>query len=145
MLRIMGGLIAASLAAPYLASFFIFTFMILFGGSSGADFTFGAPSLVDDFLDFFKFLMIGNFGAAMFGLPILFAAGILAFLLHSLALGSKHHAILSGGSLGCSSLTLLFVADPADWRVFPLAGLLAGSICGWIYWRIAMRNRVSQP
>lgn len=141
MLRTIGGVLAASLAAPYLASFFIFVLMALLGGSRDANLLFGAPSFADSLLDFLKFLVIGTLGLGMFGLPILFAAGILAFLLHAFALRSKYYAIASGGILGCLSLALLFGGDRDDDRIFFLSGMLAGAICGWIYWRIAITNR----
>lgn len=144
MLRTIGGVLAASLAAPYLASFFIFYLMVLFGASSGADIVFGAPSLFDEFTDSLKFLVIGTLGLTVFGLPVLFAAGALAFLLNALALHAKHHAVLGGAILGGLSLTLLFGAEPDDLRVFPLAGLLSGAICGWSYWRIALRPRLNE-
>jgi len=140
MLRITGGILAASLAAPYVASFFITILMALAGASTGTSLLFGAPSSPGGLLDLFKFLVIGTFGAMMFGLPILLGASIVAFVLHAFALHTKRPAVASGGGIGCVSLTLLFVQERSDAWIFPLAGLVSGAICGWIYWRIAIRQ-----
>jgi hypothetical protein len=145
MLRTIGGILTASLAAPYLASFFIFVLMAVFSGSTDTEVVFGMPSHLDRFLDLLKFLIIGTFGAMMFGLPIIFGAGVLAYLLHLFALNAKRHAIASGSGIGCVSLALLFGRDPNGIWIFLLSGLSSGAICGWIYWRIALRGQTEQP
>ncbi|GEO16199.1 hypothetical protein MAE02_38950 [Microvirga aerophila] len=145
MLRIVGGVFAASLAAPYLASLFIFVLIPVFGASTGANLVLGPLPHIEELLDLLKFLVIGTLGTAIFGLPILIAAASLAFLLHILDLRSKLHAIASGGGLGCLAVVLLFVRDRDDVWVFPLAGALSGAICGWIYWRIAYSGTRSHP
>jgi hypothetical protein len=145
MLRVIGGILAASLAAPYAASFFIYGLIALVGASTSTNLLFGAPAYFDGFLDLFKFLVIGTLGAMMFGLPIILGVSIVAFVLHIFALHTKRSVIASGSVIGCVSLTLLFVEEQSDAWIFPIAGLLSGAICGWIYWRIAIRQTPKAP
>ena len=145
MLRMMGAILAASLAVPYAASFFIYALIALVGACTDTNLLLGAPSYLDGFLDLLKFLVIGTFGAMMFGVPIILGASLVACALHVFALHTKRYVIASGSGLGCVSLTLLFVQERSDAWIYPMAGLISGAICGWVYWRIAIGRTPDGP
>jgi hypothetical protein len=138
MVRTIWALLAATIAAPYLVAFFFFLFEAPFGDSRE----------INEPLDFLKVLVIGSFGLGIFGLPTLLLAGVVAFILNLLGCHSRWHAIVSaavlGGVLGCGFLALFFIEShefielDEDLWMFPLAGLLSGAICGWIYRMIAI-------
>jgi small-conductance mechanosensitive channel len=136
MLRAIGGLFAASLVAPYLASFLITLFLAIFDHVSRNDALLARPSPVDELLGVLNVPFLGTIGLAMFGLPILLVAAIVALALDIFGLRSKRHSVIGGGGLGGLFLGLLF---SGSW--IPLvAGLLTGAVCGWIYWRIALHR-----
>jgi hypothetical protein len=145
MLRTVGAILAASLAAPYVASLLIHVLTALVGASTETSLLLAAPSYFDGFLDLLKFLVIGTFGAMMFGVPIILGASLVACALHVFALHTKRYVIASGSGLGCVSLTLLFVQERSDPWIYPMAGLLSGAICGWVYWRIAIGRTPDGP
>jgi len=108
MLRAIGGLFAASLVAPYLASFFITLFLAIFDHVSRNGALVAQPSPVDELLGVANSPALGTLGLAIFGLPILLAAAILALALDIFGLRSKRHSVIGGSGLGCLFLGLLF-------------------------------------
>ncbi len=120
------GLLAATMAAPYL--------VVLFASSLGRDLTSNSygwrPSLED-------ILFYGTFGLVLFGLPLLAVAGIAIAVLTRLGWASLWTALLAGAVIGSVSIAVMYGDGPID----TLLGAVSGAICGWIYWTIALQQR----
>ncbi len=130
------GVIAASAAAPYLVGLFFFIYAALSELVSAGSIAFGEFLVTSLFI-----LVFGTYGLVLFGLPVLIGAIIAAFILHSLNVKSLIWTIGIGGLTGlCCGLYINLAHLERDWITLP-DFLLSGSICGWIYWRIAIRDR----
>jgi hypothetical protein len=129
MMRKIGAVIAASLAAPSLAMLFGTLSALLFDPTS-ADFNLDSLSI----------------GLVAFGIAILFVFLFASPLALVLALTAAYFDVQKRwihvmGSALVGLLFSLFVFGglifPSQPQIHPLS-LAIGSICGWIYWRIAL-------
>lgn len=130
MTRRIAGLLAACVAAPYLMAFFTLAFEF---------FSDGGP-VVETPLDLFKAIPIGTLALILLGLPLLCAASLLAVVLYGNGWERRWHVVLAACLLG-----LCFAGFTFSWELkksFALLfqGGLAGAFCGWIYWRIAIKQ-----
>jgi hypothetical protein len=133
------GILAASIAASYLAPFL----MLLFDSIS-------TPTGIPERAAILNACLFGLFAIMVFGLPLLLIGSLIAVLLHRFAIHSKWSLILGGAVLGLcltfavepvslSMLIFLLREEPGS-RHFFLAAILAGTLYGWIYWVIAIRR-----
>ncbi|MEZ0169006.1 hypothetical protein [Microvirga sp. TS319] len=127
-------LVIASASAPYLTSLFM-----------------GLPSLAEHGLsgigDAFEYLaatlIVGTAGLVIYGLPIAIAAGGFGGVL--IWIGFRHPAIaiMFGAALGALFGCVLQAGQERTGNGFWLiriSMILSGAICGFIYWRIAIRR-----
>jgi len=129
------GVMAATMAAPYLIV--VTTYLCNVKASIMGNFT-GAADL----------LPIGHFVLRIFGLPILALFAINAAILGLLDAEAMRWSVLGGAVAGLLGLAGLLALPPARtdgvWPIiftFPLSG----SICGSIYWIIAIGGRAAAP
>ncbi|WP_262030344.1 hypothetical protein [Microvirga sp. Mcv34] len=128
MTPIFRGLLVATIAAPYLCLLFTALFQ------NGL-----ADARISDALGFA--IGAGTIALLWFGVPVFLIGGLVSGWLEALGLRSRKAMITGGAALGCSFLApFLLIAQKDDW-IFPVAGMLAGAICGWIYWLIAIRQK----
>ncbi len=125
------GLVAATVAAPYLVllpSALLLEFNDV--ASYGESF---------DVLDVLKFLPLGTMTLAFCGIPLLIVAAICAALFNFFQCRTKWTPMLAGALLGFCFVTIL-TSPPSseDWLTILAISTLPGAICGWIYWRIAI-------
>ena len=73
-------------------------------------------------------------------LPLLLVASSMAFALHRLRWRRRWHSVGSAGVLGALFTGMLFFERSPLGLILLASGALAGAICGWIYWRIAVRK-----
>lgn len=125
------GILAANLAAPYLTALFMALFDLLFSDAVW----------MKEPLDLLKSGVIGTFGLILFGLPLLLISAVLALALQGLSCSSRWHAMVSAGVLGFVFMTVVLISEGLheSWS-YLVAGGCSGAICGWIYWRIAIRR-----
>lgn len=120
------GVIAATMTAPYL--------VVLFASSARRDLATNSygwrPSPED-------ILIYGTFGLAVYGPPLLAAAGIFTAALTRLGWASLWTALLAGAITGSVFMAVLYPDRPID----TLIGAVSGAFCGWIYWTIATGGR----
>jgi len=110
------GVVAVTLAAPYL----IILAGFLFNKEGGPD-----PLFL---------IHVATVGLVLLGPPTLVLAGICAAILHRLKLQTRSWCMLGGAGV---SLVFLGVLEGLMLHL-----LLSGAVCGWIYWRIALKNPV---
>ena len=99
----------------------------------------------------FPALIVGIGLTIFYGLPVLAISAIIAWLTTQFGVTARFAFCLIGAvvGIGFSIGLILTVPDsglalPKDWPAC-LAGILSGSICGWIYWRIAVYGRDLKP
>jgi len=125
------GVLAATIIAPYLVMFLLNLFGLLSGDSAG----------LKEPIDLLKTIPLGTFALLMFGIPLLILAGICAALVHLIAQPTWRAPVLGGAVLGFGIVAAVFVRrlEYDAWTLAALiSGLCSGTICGWIYWRIAI-------
>jgi uncharacterized membrane protein HdeD (DUF308 family) len=129
MKRHAAGLIAARIAAPYLTAFLMMVFDLLFLDHA-------RPS---NPLELLEFMSLGILGFLFFGIPLLLLSSVLALALSRL---SRHppswQPMIIGGVLGLCFVSVIFTESFEGTWTCLASGALAGAICGWIYWRIAI-------
>ncbi len=132
MKRYIFGLLAATAAAPYLLALAFYISEPLF-------FSITPPWKLLRLLDVF---FVGTYGLLILGIPLLFFSWWLAFFLDTKGWQIWWQVVLGGAALG-TILTIIVAAIPAfhDLRDIRILALNAatGGICGWIYWRIAIK------
>lgn len=119
------GLLVSSVAAPYLCLLFIALL---------------ANGFTDDRIPDAVGWVIGGGTLALVwaGVPVFLIGGVVSGMLETFGLRSQMTMIAGGAAVGFSFLTPLLLSDQkGDW-IFPVAGMLSGAICGWLYWRIAI-------
>jgi hypothetical protein len=130
-LRHILGVVAATVAAPYLVMLIEYLFNNNTRGLTGL----------------WSGIQAGTMGLVVFGLPTLILAGICAAILHRLKLQARSWCMLGGAGVGLSfhGLIQLLPGTTMNIGFWPLlfvllVNLLSGALCGWIYWRIAIRR-----
>ena len=119
-------LLTACAAAPYLTVLFMLIADLSYGGGPG----------IKSPLDLLKAVPLGTFALLLLGLPLVCGASLLAFVLHGRRWERRWHLVLAACVLGSCFVRLMF----SDELNHLLEGGLAGAICGWIYWRIAIKR-----
>jgi hypothetical protein len=135
MKRHVWGVLAATLVAPYLVGlmmglFVEFDDMVNHGESF-------------DVLELLDFLFISTGVLIIAGVPLLIVASFWIALLDLCKCRTKLGPILAGIITGVCSVTVLVSGRPITGEFWVLAlatSSLSGAICGWIYWRIAIRQ-----
>lgn len=128
------GILAATVAAPYLVVFLWSLYGLLSGESVG----------LKEPLDLLKTIPLGTGALLMFGIPLLILAGICAALVHIVEQPTWRGPVLGGATLGLGFVAAIFgrsVEPDADTVAMLASGLCSGAICGWIYWAIALRRQ----
>jgi hypothetical protein len=132
------GILAATFAAPCLIMLWVQLFDIFFGLKYEHS---NDPTLFDVIL---KVIVVGAIVYLLFGIPLLLLSSLLAWLLHVSGSTTRLPAVAAGALLG--ELFAAFFAtmnnksdDASLWLAF--AG--CGALCGWIYWRIALRGQAA--
>jgi hypothetical protein len=141
-LRQIVGLLAASAMAPYVTIFIVL----------GLEPVFQIDLLSIELaspLDLFKFVLLASVVAISFGPVIALLASLVALGLNALRWQARWIIVTSGSLFGLcingavfSGLALSSTPQLARYGCFVAAGALAGAICGWLYWRIALRRTV---
>jgi hypothetical protein len=127
------GVLAATIAAPYLAALFVTVATVTLVAVK-------SPNRFDP-LDLFQFVFHGTEAFLFLGAPVLLLSSFYAFLLHAFECRSRRGPIIGGAVLGLSFALVFAPARLTVESVFLLCtGLFPGAICGWIYWRIAIRQ-----
>lgn len=124
------GLVVAIAAAPYLTVFLALLKAFLEYGPWTIG---GVPSLV------VATLVVGTYGLVLFGPVVAFVVCVLAIPL--IRRGFHHPAvtIAFGVAVGAAfSLVPAYYADRFESWTPPIEVALAGALCGWIYWLIAI-------
>lgn len=124
------GVLAATLAAPYLVLFLWSLFGLVSGDQIG----------MEEPLDLLKVLPLGTFGLGLFGIPLLILASLCAVAVNAVKRPTWRGPVLGGAILGLGFTAVLFDGD-REFIPFLVSGALSGALCGWIYWRIAVRPR----
>jgi hypothetical protein len=90
--------------------------------------------------DLFGFISLGTFALLFFGFPLLLVSSVLAFALSRLSCHPPLWLpIMVGSVLGPCFISAIFSESLEKIWIYLISGALAGAICGWIYWRIAIR------
>lgn len=124
------GIIAATLAAPYVASLLMALWIVLF-----------EPRVPDPFFAerlFKDVIFLGTVGLLYAGLPILILALIGAGILNGLKLRSGVASLFSGSIVGLIFGAFFNASGLRDNIHLTLIFVVSGAICGWIYWAIAI-------
>jgi hypothetical protein len=132
------GVLSATLAAPYLVVFLWHLFALLFGDEVG----------IREPFDLIKAIPMGTIALFLFGLPLLTLAIICAAFVNAFDSSSWHGSVLWGFILGLGFMIALFVRSleySFQVTAFLVSGSISGAICGWIYWRIAIRQTPERP
>jgi hypothetical protein len=127
----MTGMIAATFAAPFLTALLMMAFD-------------AAPSrgpMLEHLLDLLQFIPLGAFGLLSFGIPLFLLASIMALALSKLSHPPLWLPMTTGGALGLGFTSVIFMESLDKTWTYLASGTLAGIICGWIYWRIALCGR----
>jgi len=94
-------------------------------------------------LDLLKFLPISTVVLIVAGIPILILSALCAALLNAAEWQTRRASIMAGSLTGFCFIALL-TSSPAsfgkEWLYALALGTLPGAVCGWIYWRIAIRQ-----
>ncbi len=135
MKRYIFGLIAAAASAPYLLMLGLYISEPLFVSRT--------PHW--SLLKLWDAFAVGTAGLFIVGIPLLLLSWWLAFFLDAKGWQTWWQVSLGGMALG-TILTITVTAIPAfhDLRDLKFLALNAaiGAICGWIYWRIAIKADV---
>ena len=125
------GVVAATLVAPYL---------ILLP-------TLSMSTWSGDFASLLFGIQVAIGLLMFFGIPTLILAGICAAILYRLKLQTRVWCMVGGAGVGLVFLGIMGSLPGTNWDTsfWPLLGLilhflLSGAACGWIYWRIALKN-----
>jgi peptidoglycan biosynthesis protein MviN/MurJ (putative lipid II flippase) len=133
-------IMAATAAAPYVAGLLIGFFTEL-GDVARHGEPLDLPSLL-------KFLPISTVVLIVAGIPILFASALCAALLNAAGWNTRRASITAGSLTGFCFIALL-TSSPAnfgdEWAYALAIGTLPGGVCGWIYWRIAIKQTPENP
>lgn len=121
------GVLAATLAAPYLVLFLWSVSGLVSGDHVG----------LTEPLDLLKVIPLGTVGLILFGLPLLILASLCALAVNAVRRPTWRGPALGGAILGLGFTAVLF-ADSRDGIAFMTSGALSGALCGWIYGRIAI-------
>ncbi len=135
MKRQISGILAASAAAPYLGTL-AFLIQGVFG-SSHSSHSLYAPDVIEGFV---LVLTFGTLGLLIYGLPLILSSSIAALILHALKAEKPALPICLGSLAGLGFgvfLTAPYIQD--EWPLL-LGCFTSGVICGWIYWRVAVRQ-----
>ncbi|WP_112661858.1 hypothetical protein [Microvirga flavescens] len=127
------GVLAATIAAPYLFSFL----WILFG------FIAGDRPIMKEPLDLIKAIPMGTMALIVFGIPLLILASLCATAVNAIERPTWRGPMLGGTIFGLGfifALSMGAVAYNKELIALQLSGTCSGAICGWIYWRIAMHR-----
>ncbi|KLK92093.1 hypothetical protein AA309_16935 [Microvirga vignae] len=130
--RQLKGIVAATLAAPYVASLLMALRIVIFEyRSANALFT---ERFYGDIA------LLGTIGLFYAGLPTLILSLIAASILNMLKLRSVASSLLFGSVVGSAFGLFLSASSFRDNVHLMLIFAASGAICGWIYWRIAIRR-----
>ncbi len=121
------GLLAATIAAPYLVLFLWSLYGLISGDQVG----------MKEPLDLLKVIPLGTLGLGVFGIPLLILASLCAVAVNAVKRPTWRGPVLGGIILGLGFIAALSGSDIADDRD-AIAFVVSGAICGWIYWRIAI-------
>ncbi len=135
MLRHVLGVLAATIAAPYVASLAL----VLSELPSK-----GIPDPQDLGGLIFILLFFGTYDVIVFGVPTLLIGSLLGAVLAKFKLQAPWHVALASSIVGLTFLGFLFGVGESSGARF-LLGAPTGAICGWIYWRIAIRGSARAP
>lgn len=129
MTRRIVALLTACAAAPYLTVLFMLIIDLAYG-EKGAEFP----------LDLLKAVPLGTFALLLLGLPLVCAASLLAAILHGGGWEARWHCTTAACLLGSCFVGLVFSEELTKSLAPLIQGGLAGAICGWIYWKIAIKR-----
>jgi hypothetical protein len=135
MTRRIVALLTACAAAPCLTVLFMLIVDLAYGGE---------PS-VESSLDLLKAAPLGTFALLLLGLPFVCAARLLAAILHGGGWETRWHFTTTACLLGSCFVGLVFSEKLTKSLAPMIQGGLAGAICGWIYWRIALGKGLDVP
>lgn len=133
MTRNVRGVLAAVVAAPYI------TVLLMFIGSLIAG---------DAKLDELPAVpLMGSAGLLFLGIPLLSVSAILAAAIQHTGRYACLISIMSGILTGSGFMLFMYreVLQSFQAQLILICGALAGGICGWIYWRIAVRSKDPAP
>ncbi|MCG7394640.1 hypothetical protein MHY87_17180 [Microvirga sp. ACRRW] len=86
-------------------------------------------------------LTFGSLGLLIYGLPLILAFSIAALILHAIKAERSALPVCLGSLIGLCFGAFFAASDMQDeWPLF-LGCFVSGAICGWIYWRIALRKQ----
>jgi hypothetical protein len=135
MKRHIWGIIAATAAAPYIAGLLIGFYAEVVDVVRHGE-PLDLPALL-------KFLPISTVALVVLGVPILIVSALCAALLNAAEWHTRWTSITAGSLAGFCFIALL-ASSPAnfgdEWLYALAIGAPPGAICGWIYWRIAIRQ-----
>ena len=122
------GVVTATIAAPYLVSLVDYLSALMIDGPKS-------------FMGLIDSILLGTNGLLFFGIPTLVLASICAAILHRLKLRTRGWCMLGGAGVGLGSLGIMVLSVGIDIGIPQLLLMsLSGALCGWIYWRIAIRR-----
>jgi hypothetical protein len=124
--RQLGGAFVATIIAPYLVALLMFLGDVLRG--------------LAHFWELPAVAVLGSAALFFFGLPAFLASLLLMPFVNHAGRWARLVSMFGGAIIGTGFLALFF------WKIVFLSeglfrmgcGALAGAICGWIYWRIAL-------
>ncbi len=134
MARHIGAMLLATIVAPYLG---VLCFVV-FGPWPG--WIFGPR-------EFLEALSLGTICLIIFGIPLLLILASITFILKACRLMRWPYFVGSGA---CMGLGFMIVGKPElyfsseDYPQVTLIAACVGAVCGWIYWRIAVKSRSNQ-
>jgi len=124
------GIVAATLAAPYVASLLMVLRIVIMEHEDPA------PLFTERFYD--NIALLGTIGLFYAGLPTLILALIGAGILNGLKLRSAVASLLGGSIVGLIFGALFGASSLKDNIHLMLIFVASGIICGFIHWRIAI-------
>ncbi|SCY18774.1 hypothetical protein [Microvirga guangxiensis] len=129
------GIVGATLAAPYIATILLAL----------------PPIILENPLRLFEIgfyesvLALGTIGLFWSIVPTLILSLLVAGVLNLQRLRSPMASALAGLAIGLCFGTFFSSSNfDSNWHVM-LTFCISGAICGWIYWRIAVRGRSPDP
>jgi len=131
------GIVAATLAAPYVASL-LMALRIVISEQRSPDALF-TERFYDDIA------LLGTVGLFYSALPTLFLSLIAAAILNMLKLRSALSSLLIGLVVGLTFGAFFSASSFRDNIHLMLIFAVSGAICGWIYWLIAIRRTPEAP
>lgn len=143
--RTLAAILSSTISYPYAWCFFY----LLSGGKIGGRMAMASSEGIRDLPDSLEW---GTIGLLVVGIPILVIMGLFALMLHALQIRSAFAVIACGAVASFAAMMLAVIATddvPRDgflgWVDLPgIAGTIcAGAVCGFIYWRIAVRPRAA--